>query len=86
MTNSSRLTSAKKIRAGIMAIATAAVLANSIASGNAFAAKSGLADTVAEIDLGRSAFLQTDPQNEFLPADVSDTRLIDASIKAAALS
>ncbi|NKB52395.1 MAG: isochorismatase family protein [Rhizobiaceae bacterium] len=52
-----------------MALATTALLANSFASGNAFADNSGLPDPGFEIVQGRTALLVTDPQNDFLSPD-----------------
>ncbi len=64
-----KLTFGKKIRAGIMALATTAVLATSIVGGDASADSSGLPDPGFEIVQGRTALLVTDPQNDFLSPD-----------------
>jgi len=62
----SKLTFGKQNLAGIMALATVAVLATSIAGGNVHADNSGLPDPGFEIVQGRTALLITDPQNDFL--------------------
>jgi len=57
---------ADKIRAGLMALATTAILATTLAIGSAFADNSGLPDPGFEIVQGHTALLVTDPQNDFL--------------------
>lgn len=69
MPTSSKLTIARNIRTGIMVVATAAMLAGSVISPNAFADNSGLPDPGFEIVQGRTALVVTDPQNDFLSPD-----------------
>ncbi|MGI9425196.1 MAG: cysteine hydrolase [Hyphomicrobiaceae bacterium] len=78
----SNLTLGKQIRVGIMALATAAVLAMSISGGETLAENSGLPDPGFEIVPGRTALLITDPQNDFLSPDGVTWGVVGKNIEA----
>ncbi len=77
----SKLTLGNRIRAGLLVLATTAVLATSSAGGT-YADNSGLPDPGFEIVQGRTALLVTDPQNDFLSPDGVTWGVVGKNIEA----
>jgi len=78
----SKLTLGKKIRTGIMALATTAMLVSSIFGSEARADDSGLPDPGFDIVQGRTALLVTDPQNDFLSPNGVTWGVVGKSVEA----
>lgn len=77
-----KLTLGKKIGAGFIALATAAMMTMTIFGSGAVADGSGLPDPGFEIVQGRTALLVTDPQNDFLSRDGVTWGVVGKNIEA----